>query len=158
MGVGFALQDRLVLRSSATAQQWGIAAATEAPPLRDMIDKGLRLSGGTDATVVSSINPWLSLWWFVTGRTLDGGPPRAEAHRLSRDRALELYTAGSAWSTFDEDRQGRLAPGFAADLAVLSDDYFAVPDDAIPGIRSELTLLGGDVVWAAAPFAGLDAQ
>lgn len=156
LGVGFALQDRLVLRSAATAEKWGKAAAAGAPPLRDMVELGLPLSGGTDATVVSSINPWRSLWWFTTGQNLDGGPRREEAHRLSRAHALDLYTRGSAWSTFDEHRQGQLASGFAADLAVLSDDYYAVPDDEIPDIRSELTLLGGEVVSAAEPFEGLE--
>lgn len=154
LGVGFALQNRLVLRSAATAEKWGVDEAAAAPPMGDMVQLGVPLSAGTDATGVNSLNPWRSLWWFTTGRNLDGGPRREEAHRLTRARALELYTTGSAWTTFDENRQGRLAPGFAADLAVLSADYFAVPDDEVPGIRSELTLVGGDVVWASGPFAG----
>ncbi|MGH2872039.1 MAG: amidohydrolase family protein, partial [Solirubrobacteraceae bacterium] len=117
-------------------------------PLGRLLELGLHLSGGTDATVVSSIDPWRSLWWLVTGRLLDGGPRRAPEHRLSRAKALELYTLGSAWFSFEEQQRGRLAPGQLADLLVLSDDYFQVGEDEIPEIRPELTLVGGRVAHA----------
>jgi hypothetical protein len=157
LGIGVALQDRMVFRSEGSARAWGATAAAEAPPLRRMLELGFPLSAGTDATVVASINPWRSLWWFVTGRTLDGGPARLPENLVSRAQALELYTRGSAWFSFEEDVRGRIAPGQLADLAVLSADYFTVPDDDIPAIRSELTLLGGRVVHASEAFRGADA-
>ena len=117
-----------------------------------MLDLGIPIGGGTDATAVTSYNPWLSLWWMVTGKSVDGAPPRSAQQRLSRAEALHAYTAGSAWFSFDEGKRGSLAPGMLADLAVLSEDYFAVSDDAIPAIESELTLVGGRVVHRGGSF------
>ncbi len=154
LGVGLALQNRLIFRAADTARAWGEEATTVAPPLRRMLELGLPLGAGTDSTVANSINPWRSLWWFVTGKSLDDGPRRAEEHRLTRREALDLYTRGSTWFSFEEQSRGRLAPGYFADLAVLSDDYFGVPEDEIPSIRSELTVVGGQVVHASEAFRG----
>jgi predicted amidohydrolase YtcJ len=74
---------------------------------------------------------------------------------MSRGGALELYTRGSAWFSFEEGSRGMLAPGGLADLAVLSADYFSVPEEEIPGITSDLTIVGGRVVYASPSFAGL---
>jgi hypothetical protein len=157
LGLGLALQDRMLMRASGSAPVWGEDAVAQAPPLRRMIELGFPLGAGTDATVVSSINPWTSLWWLVSGRTL-GGPRRAAEHRLSRAQALVLYTRGSAWFSSEEDERGRLHRGAHADLVVLSEDYFGVAEDAIPSLRSELTLVGGRVVHAGTPFAGVEVE
>ena len=156
LGVGIAVQNRMAYRASGSAQAWGEAAVADAPPLRRMLELGFPIGAGTDATVVSSINPWPSLAWLVTGETV-GGPRRNPEHRLTRIEALRLYTEGSAWFSSEEDARGRLAPGWAADLAVLSGDYFGVPDEEIGALRSELTLCGGDVVHAAPAFEGVAA-
>jgi predicted amidohydrolase YtcJ len=157
LGLGLALQDRMLMRAAGSAPVWGADTVAQAPPLARMIELGFPLGAGTDATVVSSINPWSSVWWLVSGRTL-GGPRRAREHRLTRERALELYTRGSAWFSSEERERGRLEHGQLADLAVLSGDYFAVAEDEIPGLRSELTLVGGRVVHAGAPFAGVEVE
>ena len=155
LGVGIAVQDRLVFRAADSLALWGEETLAQAPPLGSMLAAGIPVGAGTDATVVSSHNPWRSLWWLVTGGSYDGAPPRAAEHRLSREQALRLYTAGSVWFSFEEDRRGTLEPGKWADLAVLSADYFAVPEDQIPGITSVLTMVGGRVVHAAAEFSGM---
>ena len=67
---------------------------------------------------------------------------------VTRQAALDAYTNGSAWFSFDEDWMGRLEPGMAADLAVLDRDYFTIPEDEIPEIRSRLTLVDGAAVHA----------
>jgi predicted amidohydrolase YtcJ len=154
LGLGLALQDRMLMRAAGSVAGWGEAAVERAPPLARMLELGFPLGAGTDATVVSSINPWLSLWWLVSGRTL-GGPRRAAEHRLSRAQALALYTRGSAWFSSEEHERGMLAPGALADLAVLDADYFAVAEDEIPSLRSELTLVGGVPTHVGAAFAGL---
>ena len=59
---------------------------------------------------------------------------------------MDCYTAGSAWLSFEETARGRPVPGAYADFAVLCEDYFAVPEDRIPLIRSELTVVAGEVV------------
>ena len=154
LGTGIAIQDRMIWRMADSAALWGEEIAADAPPLRDILDLGIPLGGGTDATVVAEIDPWRSIWWLVTGQSVDGAPPRAERHRLSVEEAVTAYTAGSAWFSLDENERGSLAPGMAADVAVLSDDVFEM-DDELPGVSADLTLLGGNVVHATAGFSGM---
>jgi predicted amidohydrolase YtcJ len=85
--------------------------------------------------------------WRVQTR----GPEEAP----SRQQALQMYTRNSAFMANDDDRRGTLEPGKFADLAVLSADYLTAPVNEIGKIKSVLTMVGGDVIYAAAPFAGL---
>ncbi len=149
LGIGLAIQNRLVFRAADSARAWGDDVVHGAPPLRRMLDLGIAVGAGTDATRVTSYNPWLSLWWLVTGCSVDGAPPRKYEHCLSREEALRLYTAGSAWFSFDEQERGTLVPGKLADLAVLSEDYFNVPNEVIPTLQSVLTVVGGRAVYSA---------
>lgn len=143
LGVGLAIQNRLMFRSADSAALWGDDVAANSPPLGDILALGIPLGAGTDATVVTPHNPWLALWWLVTGESFDGALPRAERHRLTVEQALTAYTRGSAWFSFDEASRGHLEPGALADLAVLDADPFALEPDALPEVRSELTLVGG---------------
>jgi predicted amidohydrolase YtcJ len=154
LGIGVAIQDRMIWRMADSAALWGRDIATEAPRLRDILDLGIPLGGGTDATVVAEIDPWRSIGWLVTGESVDGAPPRAERHRLSRTEALTAYTSGSAWFSLDEHQRGTLAPGMAADIAVLTADVFDPAED-LRGVTADLTLVGGRVVHAAGGFAGM---
>ena len=147
----------MIFRSADSATAWGAEKAHVAPPLRRMLDLGIPVGAGTDATRVTSYNPWVSLWWLMTGCSVDGAPPRDQEQCLSRAEALRLYTSGSAWFSFDEQRLGTLEPGKLADLVVLSDDYFTVPIEAIPSLQSVLTVVGGRPVYAAGAFAALAA-
>ncbi|PYR83071.1 MAG: amidohydrolase, partial [Acidobacteria bacterium] len=70
----------------------------------------------------------------------------------NRADALRFYTIGSAWFSFDENKRGSLEVGKFADLAVLSKDYMTVPIEQIGSIESLLTMLGGKIVYAAAPY------
>jgi len=152
MGGCIAVQDRMAFAGEIFAERYGSEAAAHAPPLRAMIRAGIPVGAGTDATRVSSHNPWIALYWLVTGKTVGGAQLASADNRLSRDEALRLYTVGSAWLSGDENRKGRIAPGQYADFAVLSADYLTVPDEQIRGIESVLTVTGGDVVYAAEPF------
>jgi len=158
LGCGIAVQDRMVYRATDSAAVWGADAVRGGPPLRDILDRGIPLGAGTDSTRVASPNPWVSLWWLVTGDTFDDGPRRAARHRLTRTEALDAYTTGSAWFSLEESERGRLDVGMLADLAVLSDDYFSVAEDAIRGLAADLTLVDGRVVHANGAFAGLADQ
>jgi hypothetical protein len=71
---------------------------------------------------------------------------------MSREEALRLYTLGSAWFSGEEGEKGLIAPGRLADVALLSADYFSVPDEDIRGIESVLTVVGGRVVYGAGEF------
>jgi hypothetical protein len=120
-----------------------------------MLAMGIPVGAGTDATRVSSYNPWLSLYWLVTGKTVGGTALYPERNRLNRMEALRLYTVGSSWFSGEEDQKGAILPGQLADLAVLSADYFAIPDEQIKGLESVLTIVGGRVVYGAGAFERL---
>lgn len=155
LGVGLAIQNRLIYRSADSAALWGEEVARNSPPLGDILEMGIPLGAGTDATVVTPHDPWLAIWWLVTGESFDGAPPREERHRLSIEQALHAYTRGSAWFSFEERERGHLEPGALADVAVLSADPFAVDPSELPGIGSELTLLGGDPVHTGPAYGGV---
>jgi predicted amidohydrolase YtcJ len=155
MGGGIAIQDRMAFAGEFFAERYGAEAAAHAPPIRQMLDAGLTVGAGTDATRVASYNPWISLYWMVTGRTVGGMQLASPENRLSREEALRLYTIGSAWFSGEEEVKGRIAPGQFADFAILSADYLTVPEEEIRSIESVLTVTGGDVVYSAEPFTML---
>jgi hypothetical protein len=133
-------------------ERYGKEAAARTPPFRRMLEMGLPVGIGTDATRVASYNPWTCLSWLVTGKTVGGTALYPASNLLGREEGLRQFTVGSAWFSREEDKKGQIAPGQYADLAVLSADYFAVPAESIRGIESVLTLVGGKVVFAASPF------
>lgn len=155
MGGGFAIQDRMAFAGEFFVERYGAQAARYAPPLRKMLDLGIPVAAGTDGTRVSSYNPWPSLYWLVTGKSVGGMQLFADDNRLSREEALRLFTVGSAWMSQEETVKGRIALDQYADFAVLSEDYLTVPDERIKDLESVLTVVAGKVVFAAAPFDAL---
>ncbi len=155
LGGGIAIQDRMAFQGEYFIDRYGKSAAEHTPPLRQMLDMGIPVGAGTDATRVASYNPWVSLYWLVTGRTVGGASLYPEANRFDRLGALRLYTVGSSWFSGEETKKGRIAPGQLADLAVLSADYFSVPEEEIKRIESVLTLVGGKIAYAAGDFSRL---
>src|SRR5471032_1354754 len=136
-------------------ERYGKKAAERTPPVRRMLELGIPVGAGTDATRVASYNPWVSLYWMVAGKTVGGTTLYPETNRLDRMEALRRYTLGSAWFSGEEDKKGAIVQGNLADLAVLSSDYFSVPEEEIKGIESVLTLVGGKVVYGAGEFVKL---
>ncbi len=116
---------------------------------------GVHMGSGTDAHRVASYNPFTALQWSLVDSKNAGGAQRGSEQTPTRADALRAYTIGSAWFTFDDDKRGSLEPGKLADLAVLTKDYMTVPADEIGSIESLLTMLGGKIVYAAGPYAGL---
>jgi len=155
LGGGIAVQHRMAYQGEYFAARYGRAAVAQTPPVARMLRAGVPVGAGTDATRVSSYNPWDSIYWLVTGRTVGGFEMYPEENRLSRMEALRLYTVGSAWFSNENGKKGSIIPGQLADLAVLSDDFFSVPDERIKRISSVLTILGGKVVHGAAEFEDL---
>ena len=158
LGGGIAIQDRMAFAGEFFVDRYGKDAAATAPPLRLLVDSGIPLGCGTDGTRVAGYNPWLSLYWLVSGKTVGGTELYAPQNRLTRTEALRLYTVGSAWFCGDEKRRGTLRPGQRADFAVLSADWFTVPEEAIRSIESLLTVVAGKPVYGAAPFADLSPE
>ncbi|WP_434390289.1 amidohydrolase [Melittangium boletus] len=155
LGGGIAIQNRMSFQGEHFLARYGAEAAAHAPPIRGMLELGIPVGAGTDATRVSSYNPWVSLYWLVTGTTVGGQALRPPTQRMSREEALRLYTEGSAWFSGEEKDKGRIAEGRLADLAVLSGDYFSVPEEEIKHLESVLTLVDGKVVHGSGGFAPL---
>ncbi|MEI8570394.1 amidohydrolase [Methylomonas sp. LW13] len=156
LGGGIAVQHRMAFQGEYFVDRYGKKAAEHTPPLRKMLEMGIPVGGGTDATRVASFNPWVSLYWLVTGRTVGGLPLYGESNCLEREEALRLWTAGSAYKSNEETVKGALSPGMYADLVVTSHDFMTVPDEAIKAITSLLTMVGGRVVYAADDFSRFD--
>ncbi len=155
LGGGIAIQHRMAYQGEHFIERYGKAKAEQSPPVKRMLAAGVPLGAGTDATRVASYNPFVSLYWLITGKTVGGTMLYTEANRLERMEALRLWTASSAWFSSEQGRKGALVPGRLADLAVLSADYFSIPDEDIKRLESVLTLVGGKAVHAAAEFAAL---
>ncbi|MEM9290506.1 MAG: amidohydrolase [Acidobacteriota bacterium] len=155
LGGGIAVQSRLAFAGEYFLQRYGEQVAAQAPPLRRILDAGVPLGVGTDGTRVGSYNPWVALYWLVSGKTVGGTQLAAPENRLSREEALRLYTVGSAWFSGEEEVKGILEPGRYADLAVLSRDYFSVQEEEIRTLESVLTVVGGRPVYGAEEFSSL---
>lgn len=153
---GIAIQHRMAYQGEYFINRYGKEAAKRSPPIRKMLEMGIPVGAGTDATRVASYNPWMSLQWMVTGKTVGGTALYGDENIVERLDALRLYTLGSAKFSREENNKGSLSAGMYADLAVLSQDYFAVPEDFIKNITSLLTMVGGKIVYAAKEFSELD--
>lgn len=155
LGGGIAVQHRMAFQGEYFVNRYGRKATEDAPPIRKMLAMGVPVGAGTDATRVASHNPFVSLYWLVTGKTVGGTVLYPEANRLERMDALRLYTVGSSWFSGEEGKKGAIVPGQLADLAVLSADYFAIPEEEIKRLESVLTMVGGKVVYSTGEFARL---
>ena len=155
LGGGIAVQHRMAYQGEYFVNRYGAKAAERTPPVAEMLRMGIPVAAGTDATRVASHNPWVCLYWLVTGKTVGGLSLYPEANRLSREQALRLFTQAGPWFSSEDGAKGALTVGQFADLAVLSDDYFKVDAERIRRIESVLTVVDGKVVHAATPFAEL---
>jgi predicted amidohydrolase YtcJ len=153
LGGGISYQNRIAFQASAYRERYGEAALRAVMPVKKMMASGVPLAAGTDATRVSSYNPWLAIHWAVSGKGRGGDEIWAADNRLSREDALRHWTAAGAWFSREEGIKGQLMPGQFADLAVLDRDYFSVAEDEIADITSDLTLSGGKIVHATGAFA-----
>ena len=141
LGAGVTVQDhRYFNRGNVDSELAG-------PPLRLLIDSGIPVGAGTDSTNAQPMGPWYSIYYMVSGKNVVGNPVNA-SQKISRMEALRLYTLGSAWFSRDEHTIGSIEVGNLADLAVLSDNYFDIPEDEIINLSSVLTLLGGQIVYS----------
>ena len=155
LGGGIAVQHRMAFQGEYFVNRYGAAAAKRTPPIRRMLEMGLPVGAGTDATRVASYNPFVSLYWLVSGKTVGGLQMYDDSDRLSREEALRLYTQGSSWFSKEDGAKGGLYEGQLADFAVLTADYFSIPEGEIRDLQSALTVVGGEVVYANDDFASL---
>lgn len=156
LGVGWTVQDAMYFGGEDLIRRSGPDAGRRIPPVVSGDRLGVRIGAGTDAHRVASYDPFTALQWFLDGKTVAGTPIRGPEETPDRLTALRFYTLGSSWFSFDEDERGSLEVGKWADLAVLSQDYLTVPVERVGDIESVLTMLGGEVVYAADEFASLE--
>jgi predicted amidohydrolase YtcJ len=130
---------------------WRFLAGTpeqNGPPYRMILDEGIHAGMSSDGMQIAPMNPWLHMYYATTGlnarQVMING-----AQKISRQEILKLYTSNNGWFLREEDQIGTIEPGKLADLVVLSEDYFTVPDESLKKIRSVLTIVGGNTVHNA---------
>ena len=156
LGGGIAIQCRMMFQGDYFVERYGAEKAQQTPPIRKMLEMGIPVGLGTDGTRVSSYNPIVALYWAVSGKTWAGTTLYPEENRMSRMEALQLATSGSAWFTGEEKLKGTIEKGKYADLAVLGQDYFSIPEEEIKAMESVLTIVNGKPVYGAGKFKSHD--
>src|SRR6201991_934557 len=156
LGGGIAVQHRMAYQGEYFVERYGPGAAEATPPVARMLDKGVKVSAGTDATRVASYNPWVSLAWLVTGRTVGGLRIYPQRNCLDRETALRMWTENVTWFSNEEGNKGRIEAGQLADLIVPDRDYFSCPESDIADTTSDLTMVGGRIVYGSGDFKALD--
>ncbi|PTW55693.1 hypothetical protein C8N35_11216 [Breoghania corrubedonensis] len=156
LGGGVAVQHRMAYQGEYFVERYGLGAAEATPPIARMLDMGVKVSAGTDATRVASYNPWVSLAWMITGRTVGGLRIYPQHNCLDRETALRMWTENGTWFSNEEGLKGRIEAGQLADLVVTSKDFFACAEDEISHLTSDLTMVGGKIVYGAGDFGSLD--
>ena len=156
LGGGVAVQHRMAYQGEYFVEQYGARAAEATPPVKRMLEMGVKTSAGTDATRVASYNPWVSLSWLVTGRTVGGLQLTPQRNCLDREQALRMWTENVTWFSNEEGKKGRIEAGQLADLVVPDRDFFACPESDIADTSALLTMVGGKVVYGAGDFARFD--
>jgi predicted amidohydrolase YtcJ len=117
---------------------------------RSISAAGGRLAMGSDWPVVSP-DPRLELNMAVNRTTPEGTPPGGwlPEQKIPLADAIDAYTSGAAYASFDETRKGRIAPGMLADVVVMSTDLFALPPARLLDAAVRVTIFDGKVVYTA---------
>jgi predicted amidohydrolase YtcJ len=157
LGGGIAVQHRMAYQGEYFVERYGFGAAEATPPVKKILDKGVKVSAGTDATRVASYNPWVSLAWLVTGSTVGGLRLYPQRNCLDRETALRMWTENVTWFSNEEGKKGRIEAAQFADLIVPDRDFFSCAETEIADTTSDLTVVGGRIVYAAGDFKALDA-
>jgi predicted amidohydrolase YtcJ len=156
LGGGIAVQFRMYYQGELYKKMYG-DPDHQIPPIKKMIRMGVPVGLGTDATRISTFNPWMCLHWATTGKTIGGYQFWPKQDVLTRFEALQLYTTGSAWVSGEEKLKGKIAKGQYADLVILNKDYFSIPIDEIRSIHSLLTIVNGKPVYGTDDYSNLNA-
>jgi len=127
-------------------------------PYRSMLKAGIYINGGSDHMVkwdantsINPYNPFLAMWTMIT-RTTEHGTVIMPEEAITREDALKIYTINNSYASFEESLKGSIEPGKLADMAVISDDFLTCPVDQIKNIQSDLTLVGGNIVYSSGKF------
>lgn len=145
LGMNVQLRSNMVMGGREPVfEQFG-DAAYDMPPLRMIQESGVAWGLGTDGTKAAQVNPFVTLWWAITGKALNGDVIQHQT--LTREEALIATTRANAALMFQEQNVGAIKPGLLADMLVLDRDYLEVPADEIKDIRPIATIFSGDIVY-----------
>ena len=120
------------------------------PPLRMIIDSGVRVGAGSDSAQISTLYPWNMIYYMVTGKNVAGKLVNG-GQQITREEAIRLYTVNNGWFLKEEANLGSIEVGKFGDVVVLNDDYFnpaRVPDESIRKLHPVLTIVDGKVVYS----------
>jgi predicted amidohydrolase YtcJ len=138
-------QDHLYLAGPSLVNYWGAKRAAWTTPVREYLDRGFLVAGGTDTAVVPYPPLWV-IYHFVTRDTISGGVLGAD-QKITRQEALRIETINNAFLTFEEGSKGSIEPGKLADLVVLPEDILTCPAKDIERMRVSMTMVGGRIVY-----------
>ncbi|MCG2617434.1 amidohydrolase [Terrimonas sp. NA20] len=155
LGGGIAIQHRMAYQGESFIHRYGKKAALASPPVKRMLELGIPVGLGTDGTRVASYNPWVSLYWITTGKTVGNTQVMAKENTIDRLTALRLMSTGGYSLVREDDVKGKIKAGYFADLVILDKDYFNIPADEIKTITAALTLVDGKVVYGKGPFQSI---
>jgi predicted amidohydrolase YtcJ len=150
LGLVISAQDHLYLAAPSLKKYWGEKRAAWLTPLRFYLDNGIKVSSGTDASVIPYPPLW-TIYHFVTRNTISDGV-YGKDQRITRQEALRLATINNAYLTFEEDSKGSLESGKLADLVVLSDDILTCPEEKIKDLTVLMTMVNGKMVYQHKDF------
>ena len=145
LGMNVQLRSNMVMGGREPVFEHFGDAAYHMPPLRTAQESGVSYGLGTDGTKAAQINPFVTLWWAITGKALNGEVIQHQT--LTREEALIATTRANAHLMFMEQDIGAIKPGLLADMVVLDRDYLTVPEDEIKEIRPVATMVGGRIVY-----------
>lgn len=123
----------------------GMPRSEHAYPMRTWLEEGHHPAASSDCPV-STVDPFINLFTMLTRQT-NRGTVLGVDEALSAEQAVHCQTWCGAYTQFAEARRGTLEPGMQADIAVLSQDIFTVPPDAVLATRADLTLRDGATIF-----------
>jgi hypothetical protein len=125
---------------------WIVGTATSnGAPFRTIVDHGIKAGIEGDGVHIATLNPWWHIQYAVTGVNALGELIN-DGQQITRAEALRAFTRENAWFLNAEDTIGSIEEGKLADLVVLNKDYFTIPDEEVPELRSVLTVVDGEIV------------
>jgi predicted amidohydrolase YtcJ len=154
LGGGIAVQFRMYFQGELFKNLYG-EPQSQLPPIRKMLQMKIPVGLGTDATRISTFNPWMSIHWAITGKTIGGYQFWPAKDALTKFEALQLYTVGSSWISGEENLKGRIEKGQYADMVILNKDYFSITTDEVRDIHALVTVVNGKVVYAEGTYKDL---
>jgi predicted amidohydrolase YtcJ len=150
LGLSISTQYHPYMAADTMSRNWGKERGSETMRVRDWIDAGIRVGGGSDWPMVP-VSPFVMMHFFVTRETSSWGVVGPK-QKITRAEALRMFTINNAYLTFDESFKGSIEAGKVADFVIISDDILAIPERSIKNIRALATFVDGRVVYTNPEF------